>query len=419
MLDPATDKTKRPHTLSTVELIAMVAALSALNALAIDIMLPALPSIGRDFGLTNPNDRQLVVVAYIAMFGLAQLVYGPLADAYGRRSVLVWSLSIYIAGSVLCVLAPNFELFLAARALQGVGAAATRVISIAVVRDLTSGRRMAQVMSMAMTVFMIVPIIAPGVGQLILFVAPWRWIFGALLIYSLAILLWTLLRLPETLAPENRTSFRPRAIAASYGAVLRERQTLGYMLATTFTTGALFSYVASAEQIFVDVYGLGAAFPLAFAAIAITISAGSAVNSYLVMRHGMRRLSHVMTIYFTLLAASGAALMALGVHNFWFFIVLLGAILGVFGMIGGNFNALAMEPVGRVAGSASALFGAATASGGAILGGIIARLFDGTPLPFLTGLAVLGAATLATLFWIERGRLFVDPIAPEGPARIP
>jgi DHA1 family bicyclomycin/chloramphenicol resistance-like MFS transporter len=140
----------------------MVASLSALNALAIDIMLPALPDIGADFALTNDNDRQLVIVSYVALFGVAQLIYGPLADAYGRRSVLLCALVIFIAGSALCVVAPNFELVLAARALQGVGAAATRVIAIAVVRDLTEGRRMAQIMSMAMTVFMIIPIIAPG-----------------------------------------------------------------------------------------------------------------------------------------------------------------------------------------------------------------------------------------------------------------
>lgn len=184
-----------PRPLSTFELVAMVASLSALNALAIDIMLPALPMIGADFQLTNDNDRQLVVVAYIALFGVSQLVYGPLADSFGRRSVLIYALGIYIAGSILCVVAPSFELFLAARAMQGVGAAATRVIATAVVRDLTEGRRMAQVMSMAMTLFMVVPIIAPGIGQLILFIAPWRWIFGALLIYALIVLAWALLRL--------------------------------------------------------------------------------------------------------------------------------------------------------------------------------------------------------------------------------
>jgi len=397
-----------PRTLSTFELVAMVAALSALNALAIDIMLPALPNIGRDFALTNDNDRQLVVVSYVALFGVAQLVYGPLADAFGRRSVLIYALGIYIAGSVLCVIAPSFELFLAARAMQGLGAAATRVISMSVVRDMTEGRRMAQVMSMAMTVFMIVPIIAPGIGQLILFVAPWRWIFGALLIYALLVLAWTFVRLPETLRPENRTSFRPRAIASAYLSVVKERQTVGYIIASTFITGCLFGYITSSEQLFVDVFGLGAAFPLAFGSVALAISVGTFLNSRIVMGYGMRRISHLMTVAFTVLAGIMAALTAIGADGFWVFIILLTLTLSVFGMITGNFNALAMEPVGRVAGSAAALFGAVTASGGAVIGALIGRAFDGTTLPFAIGLVLCGLGALATIAWTERGRFF-DP----------
>jgi len=195
----------------------MVASLSALNALSIDIMLPALPDIGEAFGLGHANDRQLVVTVYVAVFGVAQLVYGPLADAFGRRSVLLYALGIFVIGSVLCVIAPNFRLFLAARALQGVGAAATRTISAAVVRDLTEGRRMAQVMSLAMTLFMIVPIAAPGLGQLVLFIAPWRWIFAALLTYAVLVLVWMFARLPETLRENHRIEFRPRAVAAQRG----------------------------------------------------------------------------------------------------------------------------------------------------------------------------------------------------------
>jgi len=386
----------------------MVAALSALNALAIDIMLPALPDISREFALANDNDRQLVVVAYVALFGVSQLVYGPLADSFGRRSVLIYALGIYIAGTVLCVLAPSFELFLAARAMQGVGAAATRVIATAVVRDLTEGRRMAQVMSMAMTVFMIVPIIAPGIGQLILFIAPWRWIFGALLIYALIILAWAMLRLPETLKPEYRAQFNARAILTNYRAVFRERQTIGYMIATTFVTGCLFGYITSSEQIFVDVYNLGPAFPIAFGAVAIAISGGTFMNSRLVVRQGMRRLSHTMIIAFTATAALLAGLAALGAAGFWTFTVLIAAAFAMFGLIASNFNALAMEPVGRIAGSASALYGGVTATGGAIMGGLIARGFDGTPAPFATGLALCGLATLITVLWTERGRLFGD-----------
>jgi DHA1 family bicyclomycin/chloramphenicol resistance-like MFS transporter len=316
----------------------MVAGLSALNALAIDIMLPALPDIGRAFGVANDNDRQLVVVAYVALFGVAQLVYGPLADAFGRRSVLIYALSIYVAGSILCVVAPSFELFLAARALQGVGAAATRVIATAVVRDLTEGRRMAQVMSMAMTVFMIVPIIAPGIGQLILFAAPWRWIFGALLIYALVVLAWTFFRLPETLKPENRIQFRPRAIAAGYRAVLRERQTVGYMIATVFLTACLFGYITTSEQLFVDVYGLGAAFPLAFGGVAIAISAGTFLNARLVVRHGMRQLSHTMAIAFTLCACLMAALATFGALPFAAFTGMLALTFSMFGLISSNFG---------------------------------------------------------------------------------
>ncbi len=391
----------------------MVAALSALNALAIDIMLPALPQIAEAFHLANDNDRQLVVVCYVAFFGGAQLVYGPLADAFGRRSVLIYALGIYIAGSILCVVAPSFELFLAARALQGIGAAATRVIATAVVRDLTEGRRMAQVMSMAMTVFMIVPIVAPSIGQLILFAAPWRWIFGALLIYALIVLGWTLLRLPETLKPENRAQFNPPAIAAAYASVLRERQTVGYMIATTFVTGCLFGYVTSSEQLFVDVYNLGPAFPIAFASIAIAISFGTFMNSRLVIRHGMRRLSHIMTIGLTISALVLALLAEFGLASFWVFTGMVALTFAMFGLIASNFNALAMEPVGRVAGSASALYGAVTATGGAILGALIARAFDGTPVPFAIGLAASGAATLLAVLWTERGRLFTtDPGIP-------
>jgi DHA1 family bicyclomycin/chloramphenicol resistance-like MFS transporter len=265
---------------------------------------------------------------------------------------------------------------------------------------------MAQVMSMAMTLFMIVPIIAPGLGQLILFVAPWRWIFGALLVYAAAVLVWTLIRLPETLRPEHRRSFDPRAIASAYASVLRERQSVGYMIASIFITACLFAYITSAEQLFVDVFGLGPAFPLAFASIAIAISCGTFLNSRLVVGHGMRRLSHTMAVAFTFVAIVIAALAAQGAASFWPFTALLALMFSMFGLIASNFSALAMEPVGHVAGSASALFGAVTASGGALLGGLIARAFDGTPAPFAIGLALAGSATILAIAVTERGRLF-------------
>jgi DHA1 family bicyclomycin/chloramphenicol resistance-like MFS transporter len=261
-------------------------------------------------------------------------------------------------------------------------------------------------MSMAMTLFMIVPIIAPGIGQLILFVAPWRWIFGALLIYALVVLAWAFVRLPETLKPENRRRFNVASIISGYGAAFKERQTVGYMIATTFVTGCLFGYITSSEQLFVDVYGLGAAFPIAFGAIAVAISIGTFMNSRLVIRHGMRRLSHIMTIGFTLAALALAALAQFELASFWVFSGMLAIAFAMFGLIASNFNALAMEPVGHIAGSASALYGAVTATGGAILGGLIGQAFDGSVVPFAIGLAASGAATLLAVYWTERGKLF-------------
>jgi len=389
-------------------LIAMVAALSALNALSIDVMLPALPDIGRDFELVNDNDRQLVIVFYMAAFGVAQLAYGPLSDASGRRGVLLGALGIYVLGALMCTLAPSYELFLAARALQGIGAAATRVTSSAVVRDLTSGRRMAQIMSTAMTLFMIIPIIAPSLGQLVLFFGPWRWIFAALTLYALAILTWMTLRLPETLAPENRRELNVRAIVGGYREVLRHRQTVGYMIASAFLSAGLFGYVTASEQLYVEVFHLGDAFAVAFAVIAVAISIGNFVNSRLVVRLGMRRISQAMTLWFIAIASAHALFAALGFETLWSFLILLSLTLGAFGLIAGNLSALAMEPVGHVAGSASALFGAVTALGAAFGGGLIARAFNGTALPFLLGLTAVGVVTFVAIVVTERGKLFVD-----------
>lgn len=395
-----------PLPLPLPELVALVASLMALNALSIDIMLPALPDIGRDFALGAANDRQLIIVVYVFMFGISQLIYGPLSDAFGRRAVLLWATAFYIVGALLCTIAPSFELMLAARALQGVAAGATRVIATALVRDLTSGPRMAQIMSMAMTVFMIVPILAPGLGQLILFVAPWRWIFGALLVYAVIVLIWAYLRLPETLRPENTTPFHLRAIARAARAVLSDRQAFGYMIASTFIVGCMFGYVTSSEQLFVDVYDLGDRFALAFAAVAVAMSAGAFLNSRLVVRFGMRRISQSGLLVFLGFSAILTVLVMLGFAQFWLFFTLLSLALGAFGLIGGNFNALAMENVGRMAGSAASLYGAVTGAVGAIVGGLIARQFDGTALPFVLGMTVLAGLSLAVVLWTERGRLF-------------
>ena len=243
--------------------------------------------------------------------------------------------------------------------------------------------------------------------QLILFAAPWRWIFGALLIYTLMIAAWTFFRLPETLAPENRRPFAPRAILAGYWIVISNRQVLGYTLASIFLTGALFGYVASSEQLFVEVYNLGPWFAAAFAAVAIAISAGTFLNSRLVMRYGMRRLSYIMTLALTAIAALHLGFIVIGWTSFPIFMLMLALTFSTFGLISSNFGTLALDPVGHVAGSASALFGAATATGGALIGGLIGRAYDGTTGPFAISVLIAALVTVAILLWLERGRLFI------------
>ncbi len=396
------------------ELVAMAAALVALNALAIDIMLPALGDIGTDLGVAADNDRQLVIVVYLLATGVAQLLWGPLTDRFGRRPILVWALGGYIVGAGLCVVATSFSMLLAARAFQGLMTAAARVVAVAVVRDLTAGRRMAEVMSLATTVFMIVPITAPGIGQLVLFVADWRGVFWTLLIYGGLLAAWVWLRLPETLAPAARTGLRPRAVAAAYLEVARTPAALGYTLASAFVFAALFGFISSSEQIFVDTYGLGSRFPLAFAVIAASMSVAAVINSQLVGRVGMRRLSHGALIGFVAVTLAHAGVAAAGPESVWTFMTLTAAMFFTIGFMGPNFNSLAMEPLGRIAGTASAAYGFATTSISAMLGGLIGRFYDGAATPIVFGFAILGLVALAVVAVTERGRRFEPHADPAG-----
>jgi DHA1 family bicyclomycin/chloramphenicol resistance-like MFS transporter len=338
-------------------------------------------------------------------FAAAHLVWGPLADRFGRKPTLLVGLAFYVAASVGAALAPNFGGLLAARFAQGLAAASTRVIALALVRDCYAGRAMGRVMSLVMMVFMIVPILAPSIGQLVLLVAPWRWMFGLLLGGGVAMLLWVAWRLPETLHPEYRRRLRVGPLVGAYREAVSYRVTLGYMLALGVIFGALFGFLTSAQQVMQEVFGLGLWFTVAFAGIAGLMSAASFTNARLVERLGMRRLGHGALVAFTLLSVVQFALAAAGVEVFVVFFVLQAGTLFLFGFIGANFNALAMEPVGHIAGTAAALVGFTQTFLGAVLGSLVGQAYDGTTLPLAAGYALLGLATLAIVTVTERGRL--------------
>jgi len=404
---------RRPS-LGVRELIALVGAMMALNALAIDILLPALTEIAASYDVSG-NSAQLVITAYVFGFGLAQLGFGPAADAYGRRRVLLISLLAFIAASVLALLANSFETLLAARLLQGLAAAGTRVIAVAIVRDLVSGRRMAEIMSFVMTVFMAAPILAPSLGQLLMLSGRWIWIFVALLAGGLLLFAWVSARLPETLPPARRQPLSPGATARSYLAAARNRVTAGYLIASSFIFGSLFAFLATSEQLMTVVYELEAWFGLAFAGVAVGLAFANIVNARIVGRLGPRRVSHAALSAFVAANLINAVMSAwLDPAPFWIWYPLLTLGMILFGMIGANFTAIAMEPAGDRAGVTAALQGAVTAVSGAVLGSLIGQSFDGSPAPVLAGMALMGVLALATVAVTERGRMFTP--SPEGEA---
>ncbi len=390
------------------EFIAMMAMLMALNALAIDIMLPALQEIGAALNVEDVNQRQFIVSSYLFGFGFAQLLYGPISDRFGRRAPMIFGLSVYILCALAIVAVPTFAGLLILRFIQGAGAASTRVITVSIVRDVYGGRAMAEVMSLIMMVFMIVPIIAPGTGQLIMLGGNWHMIFLFIGVMAAAILAWMIIRLPETLAPEDIRPLTVSSIIGGFRIVLTNRIALCYTISATFIFGALFGFINSAQQIYVGIYGLGHWFPVAFAAVAAFMSLASFINARLVGHFGMRRLSHASLLAFIAITAVWLIVQLSGPQPmpFLLFLSFFGLAMFMFGWIAANFNSLAMEPLGHVAGTASSVLGFMSTVGGAAIGAVIGQAFDGTALPMVLGFCVVSFIGLAFVLLAEKGKLF-------------
>jgi DHA1 family bicyclomycin/chloramphenicol resistance-like MFS transporter len=388
------------------EFVVIVASIIALNPLAMDMMLPALPNIGASFNISDGNYLQSVLSTFLLGFGAGQFVIGPLSDRFGRRPVLLIGMVLYGLASMLALFAPSFEALLLARALQGLGTAATRVIATSIVRDCYSGRRMASVMSLVMMIFVAVPIIAPSFGQAVMFLAQWRGIFIVLMAYGLFALLWSVLRLPETLPVSERKPLTVRQVVDSFRQTLTNRQTLGYALAAGGIQGVLFAYVFSSEQVFTEIYHLGHYFPLAFAAIAIGIAIAGFLNARFVGRLGMRVISHSALVVFALVAVAMLVAAWANALPLPLYMALSALALFTFGLMMSNFTALALEPQGHIAGTASSLFGSITTLLGIGIGVTLGQLYDGTLLPFALGSLIFTLAALVVVLVTERGRMF-------------
>lgn len=397
------------------EFITLVAAMMALNALSTDPMLPALPQIGLSLAVEDENSRQWIISSYMIGLGVGSLFYGSLSDRFGRRPVLLISLFFFLVATLVCALSSSLTMMLIGRASAGLFAAGSRVVAISVVRDRFVGDRMASIMSVVFLVFMLVPVIAPTFGQIVLYVANWRWIFGGLLLFSGATALWILLRLPETLAPENRIAINPSAIVRVWGAILRTRGSIGYMLATGLVMAGLVGFITSAQQIFFDVFDAPDIFPYIFAIIAGGMAIGSFANSRIVELTGARRMSQGALITLIVLSAVRCLLILEGWETMWTFVAAQTLTMLCFALVASNFGAISMEPFARGAGAASSFQAFLTTLTGGVVGTAIGLQFDGTTFPMTLGFLVCGIVALLLVLWSERGRLFTRPNRPKEP----
>lgn len=392
--------------LSLPEFTALVALMISIVAMATDIMLPALGIIGHDLAVTDANDAQLIVSSLFAGFAVGQLLAGPLSDSIGRKPTIYIGYLVFIAGCVLSATAGSLETMLAGRVLQGLGAAPSRIITVAMVRDSYEGRPMARVMSIVMAVFILVPAIAPSIGQGLILAFPWQSTFIFLALNAVICFVWFGLRQPETLTPARRRPFSARAIWGGVRMFFGYRIAVGYTFSAGIVFGAFLGYLSSAQQIFQTTYGLGELFPIYFGIAALAIGAASIVNSKLVMKLGMRYLSRLALVGVTFLGAAlliPAAIQWQGVPPLGLFMAWLLPTFFCIGMLFGNFNALAMEPLGHMAGLGAALVGGLQSFISIPLGWAVGNFYDGTVLPLVGGFAMLGALSLLTMTWTERG----------------
>ena len=391
------------------ELVFMMASLMALNALAIDAMLPAFPAMVEGLSIPDPNHIQYVISTFLAGTGIGALIYGPLSDRYGRKPILLFSIVGSTIFSLACSFANSFEFLLAMRFGHGLLAAAMGVLVISVIRDRFSGDAMARRMSTIFLIFMIVPIIAPTIGQAVLLFAGWRTIFDLMALMALAAALWVWRRLPETLAPENVIPIEPHALAKAWKKVVLHRNATGYMLGAGIVQGALFGYLNSSQQLFDKVFNAAEFFTIGFAIVAIGIAASNFTNARIVERFGARRVSQTALIMFIAFGAMQLAAAYLAPTSLLIFLVLLTANMAMIGFIGSNFSSIAMTPFGHVAGAASSFQTFARTVIAASIGAAIGQQFDGSVAPVAAGFLVCGLIALALVLWCEKGQLFTRP----------
>ncbi len=390
----------RSPSIGYVEQVILLALITSLIALSIDAMLPALSHIEKDLEIQDPNGRQYIIGMLFAGMATGMLIYGPISDSTGRKIPIYVGFTIFLIGCLLSIFATDFNTMLAGRFLQGLGAAGPRVVSMALIRDEYTGRAMARFMSLVMTVFILVPVLAPGLGQLILFVADWEAIFGAMFLLGLTAFIWFFFRQRETLPKPDRVKFSADRLWLASKEVLTTPTSLGYMILAGFVFSGFLSYLSMSQQIFQDQYGVGDMFAVYFGILAVAIGGASLVNSALVMKLGMKALITRALWSLTALSALylGVAVFTHGSPPFWSLMVFLLLTFFCFGILFGNINAMAMEPLGHIAGVGSAIISAVSTLMAACLGTLVAQTYNGTVMPLVISFTGFGFISLIVLY---------------------
>lgn len=403
---PTSERSEAPFAVGRRELVVMLALTQALQALAIDAILPGLGEVSRDLGATDPNQGQLVVGLFMIGIGLGALLPGPLADRFGRKRVLIAFLLASSAITLVCMLVQTIGQMLVLRFISGLIYAGLAVIPPAVIRDRFEGDRMASLQSMIGVIFLVVPMVAPSLGQLILLFVGWRWIFGFIALLGLAMTGWVALRLPETLDPANRQRIDLRSIGRNMREIMTTRASFGYVLGGTVSVGVLWGYIQSSQQLVGDHFGAGQAFPLFFGSMALAMAVANLANSRIVERFGARRVAHTALMVYIVLALFQYHLAHRGTETLWQFVPVMTLTMMCMGFTGANFSAIALQPFARMAGAASSVQTFVRNSLGGLIGAFVGQAYDGSARPFSSALVVGGVVILLLMLWSENGRLF-------------
>ncbi len=385
------------------EFVFLMALMTSFIALSIDAMLPALGQISQDLEIHHKNDRQLIISVLFLGLAMGMLIYGPISDSTGRKPPVYAGLMIFLIGTLFCIYASDFKALLLGRFLQGVGAAGPRIVAMAIIRDQFTGSAMARIMSLILSVFIIVPVIAPMLGQIILSMSGWREIFFLLFVLAVVGFLWFAMRQSESLLPIDRVPLSLGNIFLAVKETVQHRTVLAYSVASGFIFAAFLGYLNSSQQILQELYQLGSQFPYYFGLLAISLGLATYINSRLVMRYGMHRLSRLALLWLsvTSIIFAGFSWYITGRPDFWILMVYLLVVFFCIGILFGNLNSLAMEPVGHIAGTASAVISFYSTLSGLLIGGLIGRLYNETVLPLVAGFAILGLLALLMMYWAE------------------